>query len=142
LGGTPGRTLRCTGIDHEEIAMTEERTDHVEMPSGNTHTTTTIVTDEPKRSGISGWFLMFVVLLAVVVAIWVFVGSNNSEIAKDNAIADAAERVGDTAEDVSNAAAQVGDAAGDTAQAAKDTAQGAAQEVQEAAPTMEEAPAQ
>ncbi len=51
--------------------MTEERTDRIEMPSGNTHTTTTIITDEPKRSGTSGWFLMFVVLLAVVVAIWV-----------------------------------------------------------------------
>lgn len=115
--------------------MTEERTDHVEMPSGNTHTTTTIITDEPKRSGISGWFLMFVVLVAVLVALWVFVGGNQSEVAKDNAIAEAAERAGDTAEQVGDAPAEVGDAA-------QTAASNTVQEVEEAVPANQEAPAQ
>lgn len=119
--------------------MTEQRTDRIETPDGNTHTSTTIVTDEPRRgSGVSGWFLMFVVLLAVLVAIWVFVGSNQSEVAKDNAIAEAASRVSTTAEEVGDAAAKVGDAAEDTASAAQDAAQGAATEVQEAAPAPAE----
>jgi len=113
--------------------MTEERTDHIETPDGNTHTTTTIVTDNPERSGISAWFVMFVVLLAVGVAIWVFVGSNDSEVAKDNAIAEAADRVGDTAEQVGSATADVGEAAGDAGAAATDAAQDAANEAQEAA---------
>ena len=112
--------------------MTEERTDRIETPDGNTHTTT-IVTDEPRRSGVSGWFLMFVVLLAVVVAIWVFVGQNNSEVAKDNAVAEAASQVGNAAEQVGDSAASVGDAAQDTAAAAGETVQSAAQDVQETA---------
>jgi hypothetical protein len=112
--------------------MTEQRTDRIETPDGNTHTTT-IVTDEPRRSGISGWFLMFVVLLAVVVAIWVFVGQNNSEVAKDNAVAEAASKVSTTAEQVGKAADKVTDAAEDTAAAAKDAARGAADDAQAAA---------
>jgi len=121
--------------------MTEERIDKIETPDGNTHTATTIITDEPRRSGISGWFLMFVVLLAVVVAIWVFVGQDDSEVAKDNAIAEAANRVNDTAEQVGEAAAKVGDAAEDTADSAQQAAQGAADDAQEAAPEAAPRPA-
>ncbi|WEK47163.1 MAG: hypothetical protein P0Y56_02445 [Candidatus Andeanibacterium colombiense] len=112
--------------------MTEQRTDRIETPDGNIHTTT-IVTDEPRRSGVSGWFLMFVVLLAVVVALWVFMSQNNSEMAKDNAVAEAAGKVDTAAEQVGDAAAKVGDAAGTTAGAAKEVAQDAAGEVQSAA---------
>lgn len=115
--------------------MTEQRTDRIETPDGNTHTTT-IVTDEP-RSGVSGWFLMFVVLLAVGVAIWVFVGPSESETAKDNAVTEAANRVSDTAEQVGNAAAEAGDAAKDAAQSAASKAQDAADK--QAAPSSTEA---
>jgi len=115
--------------------MTEQRSDRIETPDGNIHTTT-IVTDEPRRSGISGWFVMFVVLLAVVVAIWVLMGRNDSEVAKDNAVAEAASRVSTTAEQVGDAAAKVGNAAQDTASAA---AQNAANEAQSAADDAEAA---
>ena len=118
--------------------MTEERTDRIETPDGNTHTTT-VITDEPRRSGVSGWFLMFVVLLAVVVAIWVFVGQNNSEVAKDNAVADAASKVSASAQQVGDAAATVGDAAKDAAGAARDSAEAAVGDAQDTAGEVQDA---
>ena len=77
--------------------MAEERITEVHSPSGETHTThTTVIGDEPRsRGGVGG-------------AIWFFSGANQSEIAKDNAVAEAAD-------DVGNAAGQVGDAARDVA---------------------------
>ena len=89
--------------------MVDERITEVETPSGNTHTTHTVVTDgEPARGGGSGWLIGLVLLIAVIAAIWFFSGMSNSEAAKDNAVANAATEVGDAAQ-------QVGDAAQDAA---------------------------
>jgi hypothetical protein len=90
--------------------MAEERITEVETPSGDTHTTHTIVTDGDTRSGGggSGWLIAIVLLIAVVAGIWFFSGMSNSETNKDNAIASAAN-------DVGNAAQNVGDAAKDAA---------------------------
>ncbi|RZA28219.1 MAG: hypothetical protein EOP02_08080 [Proteobacteria bacterium] len=84
--------------------MTQERIDNIETPDGNTHTSTTIITDRPK-SGMSGWFVMFVVLAAVLVALWAFTAMGSSEM-----VGDAAGQVGtaaqDAASDVAPAAAE------------------------------------
>lgn len=92
--------------------MTEERITRVETPEGNTHTTTTIVHDgEPRRSG-GGmtWFVLFVVLLAVLVGIWAFTQMGGAEMAKDNAMADAADKVGAAADNIGDAARDAGQA--------------------------------
>lgn len=92
--------------------MTEERITRVETPEGNTHTTTTIVNDgEPRRSG-GGmtWFVLFVVLLAVLVGIWAFTQMGGAEMAKDNAMANAADKVGAAAENIGDAAQDAGQA--------------------------------
>lgn len=89
--------------------MTEERITRVEEPNGSTHTTTTVVTDNPQRSS-GGKGLMFLVALAVLaaVAFLVFSQMGDAEIAKDDAVAEAAS-------DVGNAAQQAGDAVQDVA---------------------------
>ncbi|MGB3378544.1 MAG: hypothetical protein WBH10_12660 [Allopontixanthobacter sediminis] len=89
--------------------MTEERTTRVEEPDGSTHTTTTVVTDHPGRSG-GGKGLMFLIALVMLtaVAFLVFSQMGDAEIAKDNAVAGAAN-------DVGNAAQQAGDAVQDVA---------------------------
>lgn len=107
--------------------MTEERITRVETPEGNTHTTTTIVNDgagEGKSSGTT-WFVLFVVLLAVLVGIWAFTQLGETEMAKDNAVAEAADSV--------NAAADnIGEAAQDAGQAVENAADNAANEAEQA----------
>lgn len=88
--------------------MTEERITEIETPDGRTRTHTTVITEKP-RSGISGWFVMFIVLAAVLVALWVFSQMSNAEAVKDNAVAKAANSVGEAAGQVGNAADRVAD---------------------------------
>lgn len=90
--------------------MAEERITEVETPTGDTHTTHTIVTDgEPRSGGGSGWLIAIVLIIAVVAGIWFFSGMSNSESAKDNAIANAADNVGNAAQKVGNAAQDAAD---------------------------------
>jgi NADPH-dependent curcumin reductase CurA len=89
--------------------MTEERITETRTPDGNTHTHTTVISDgEPRSGGGSKWAMVLVVLVLGVLAIWAFTQFGESEAAKDNAIAGAANEVGE-------AAGQVGDAAQDAA---------------------------
>jgi hypothetical protein len=90
--------------------MTEERITEVRDPeTGSTHTTHTVVTDgEARRGGGSGWLIAIVLIIAVIAGIFIFSNMSGSEVAKDNAIAGAANEVGDAAQ-------QVGDAAQDAA---------------------------
>lgn len=89
--------------------MTEERIDKVEQADGSTNTTTTIVRDsEPERGGSGRWVLIIVLLIAAGLGLWIFSGMSDSEMAKDDAVAEAAANVG-------NAAQQAGDAAQDVA---------------------------
>jgi hypothetical protein len=91
--------------------MTEERITRVETPEGDTHTTTTIIHDgEPRRSGGTTWFVLFVVLLAVLVGIWAFTQMGGAEMAEDDAMANAADKVGAAAENVGDAARDAGQA--------------------------------
>jgi hypothetical protein len=90
--------------------VAEERITEVETPTGDTHTTHTIVTDgEPRSGGGSGWLIAIVLIIAVVAGIWFFSGMSNSESAKDNAIANAADNVGTAAQKVGNAAQDAAD---------------------------------
>ena len=88
--------------------MAEERITRVEEPTGETHTHTTVITDEPRRSGGSGIVILLVILVLAAIGFWAFSTMGGAEVAKDNAIADAAS-------DVGTAAGQVGDAAQDVA---------------------------
>ena len=85
--------------------MVDERITEVETPDGNTHTTHTIVTEGADRpsSGGSGWLIALVLIVALIAGIWFFSGMSNSEAAKDNAIANAADNVGAAAEQAGNA---------------------------------------
>ncbi|MGC1270561.1 MAG: hypothetical protein WA842_08210 [Croceibacterium sp.] len=88
--------------------MTEERITEIETPTGNTHTTTTVVHDAPQRSGGGSWVLFLLVIVLAVVGLWAFSTMGGAEVNKDNAVAEAAN-------DVGNAANQVGEAAQDAA---------------------------
>tara|TARA_B100000678_G_scaffold219191_1_gene186524 strand:+ start:1798 stop:2088 length:291 start_codon:yes stop_codon:yes gene_type:complete len=78
--------------------MTEERiTEHTDE-DGHTHTTHTIVTDgERKRGGGTTILLVILAVVAIVVAVYFFGNMSEAEVAKDNAIGDAASEVGDAA---------------------------------------------
>ena len=90
--------------------MTEERITRTTDEEGNTHTTHTVVSDGDRRSGggMSTILLVLVAIVAIVAAVMIFSNMSNAEVAKDNAIGDAAGEVGE-------AAGQVGDAAQDAA---------------------------
>lgn len=90
--------------------MTEERITETRDPEGNTHTSTTIVRDSGETTrggGGAKWLLLIVLLVAVVGAIYVFSQGTGAEIAKDNAIGDAAGQVGDAAQQVGTAVEDV-----------------------------------
>ena len=95
-------------IDSEgEIRMTEERITRVDTPEGNTHVRTEVIRDaEPRRSGGLGVMLLVVLVIALLVGGFVLMQGQNAEIAKDNAVADAAGSVGNAAESIGNAADQ------------------------------------
>jgi uncharacterized protein HemX len=88
--------------------MVEERVTEVHEPAGTTHTHTTVVSDEPRGSGAT-WLIVLLLIVAGAIAIWYFAGMRDSEIASNNAVAEAANEVG-------AAAGQVGDAAQDAAE--------------------------
>ena len=77
--------------------MTEERITEVETPTGNTHTTHTVVTDGEPRSSGSGWLIPILLIVALVAGFLIFSRMSGSEVAKDNAIENAANDVGDAA---------------------------------------------
>ena len=84
--------------------MTEERITETRTPSGDTHTTHTVFTDDRGRPGGGAkWGLLLLVALAAVAAFLIFSQMSGAEVAKDNAVADAANSVGAAAENVSDA---------------------------------------
>lgn len=89
--------------------MTEERITETQTPTGNTHTTHTVVTDDGRRSGGSGWLIALVLIIAAVVGLYLFSRQSDSEIAQNNAVAEAADNVSEAASDVGAAAKEVVD---------------------------------
>ena len=91
--------------------MTEERITETTTPSGNTHTTHTVVSDDRSRSGGgAGWVIGLLVLIALVAGIWFLTQTSGAEIAKDNAMTNAANEVGEAAGQVGEAAQNAGEA--------------------------------
>ncbi len=84
--------------------MTEERITETTTPEGNTHTRTTVITDQQRSGGAFKWFALLALIVVGIGAVLVFSQLGDAEAAKDTAVADAAEQVG-------QAAGQVGDAA-------------------------------
>ena len=85
--------------------MTEERITETETPSGNVHTTHTVIHDDaPRSSGGSGWIIALVLIVIALVGFYLFSQQNDSEVARDNAVAKAADQVGDAAQNVGEAA--------------------------------------
>ena len=90
--------------------MTEERITETRTPSGDTHTTHTIVHDDSRKSGGGTWFVILLLIVLAIVGIWFFTQQSGAEVAKDNAIAGAAEQVGEAAGQVGDAAQNAGEA--------------------------------
>src|SRR3990170_7353941 len=107
---------RSTSLNEGAFVMAEERVTEVETPSGNTHTHTTVVSDG-ERSGGGGatWVIVLLLLVVAAVALWIFFGMSQSEIAENTAVTEAAGEVGEAAGQVGEAAQQAGDAAKDAA---------------------------
>ncbi|GAA4643925.1 hypothetical protein GCM10023115_18850 [Pontixanthobacter gangjinensis] len=88
--------------------MTEERITRTETAEGETHTHTTVIKDS-SEGGSKSWLFLVILLIAVVGGIYVFTQMGGAEVAKDTAIADAAEQVGDAATKVGDAAEEAAD---------------------------------
>lgn len=66
-----------------------------------------------KSGGGGGLLVGLLILVALAIGAWFLLAQNNSEVAKDNAMTEAATKVGDAAENVGQAAQDAGDAAKD-----------------------------
>ena len=93
--------------------MTEERITETTTPTGETHTTHTVITDGETRSGGTNWGIILIVLVVAIVGIFFLTQMSGAEVAKDNAVADAANQVGDAAGQVGEAAQNAGEAVED-----------------------------
>ena len=91
--------------------MAEERIVEVETPTGNTHTSHTVV--DRDRGGGAGWLIAIILILAVLIGGYFLRRSSNSEANKDYAIAAAANDVGDAAQQAGDAVENAADKATD-----------------------------
>ena len=90
--------------------MSDDRVTETEHTRADgTTTRTTVVRDGDTSSGGGGKWVLIILLIVLAIGAFVIFGQmSGAEVAKDNAVADAAGEVGD-------AAGQVGDAAQDAA---------------------------
>ena len=90
--------------------MTEERITETETPTGDVHTTHTVITDGDARSGGgAGWLIALVLIIVAVVGIYIFSQQSAAQVSKDNAVAAAADNVSEAAQNVGDAAKDVAD---------------------------------
>ena len=91
--------------------MTEERITETTDSQGNTHTTRVIRESGSGNAGggFAKWAFLLVLVVALGVGAVLMTQTNTAEIAKDNAVADAANDVGDAAQQVGDAARDVAD---------------------------------
>ncbi|MXO71655.1 hypothetical protein [Alteraurantiacibacter buctensis] len=86
-------------------------TEHiVETRADGTSDRTTIVRESGDSKGSSSWVVLLVILVLAAVAFFAFSQMSDAEVAKDNAVADAANAVDNAADNVGAAANQVGNA--------------------------------
>lgn len=94
--------------------MAEERIVTTETPPGAAPVThTTVIHDAGRRGGGSGWFIGIVLVLALIAGVYFFTQMSGAEMAKDNAVTNAANEVGSAAKEVGSAANAAGEAAKD-----------------------------
>lgn len=93
--------------------MAEERITETTDSAGNTHTTHTVVTDGETKSSGTSWGLIIILLVLAIGAFVIFSQMSGAEVAKDNAVAEAANSVGDAAGEVGEAAQGAGEAVQD-----------------------------
>lgn len=91
--------------------MTEERITETETPSGNVHTTHTVIHDDGARRSGGGWLIALLLIVVAIAGFYLFSRQSDSEIARDNAVAEAASEVGEAAQNVGEAAQEAGEAA-------------------------------
>lgn len=104
--GNPNAVPHVLWAIERGFSMTEERITETEGSAGETHTTHTIITDreEPRRSGGgAGWMILMVLVIVAVAGFFLFSNMSDSEVAKNNAVAEAANQVGDAAQNVGDA---------------------------------------
>ena len=94
--------------------MDRETTTTREHPDGSVSTTRTVEVDrgerrDERRGGGGTVLLVIVLLVAIGAAIYFFSGMSQAEIAKDNAVSEAAGEVGDAAQNVGDAAQDAAD---------------------------------
>ena len=90
--------------------MTEERITEIETPTGDVHTTRTVLTDDrASNGGGAGWLIALVLIVVAVVGIYIFSQQSGAEVSKDNAVAAAADNVSEAAQNVGDAAKDVAD---------------------------------
>lgn len=96
--------------------MTEERIIRNENPDGSTSTThTTVISDHGERGGAGKYIFLLILVLALIVGAYFLTQTSGAEMAKDNAVADAAGEVGEAASKVGDAAQDAGEAVSDAA---------------------------
>ena len=83
--------------------MSEERITETTDAQGNTHTTR-VVSDGGSGGGMAKWAFLLVLVIALGVAGFLLTQTNTAEIAKDNAITEAAQDVGEAAQEAGEAA--------------------------------------
>lgn len=88
--------------------MVEERITETTDQHGNTHTTHTVESGTREGGGMAKWAFLLILVVALAVGGYLLTQANNSEMAMNADIGNAANEVGE-------AAGQVGDAAQDAA---------------------------
>lgn len=89
--------------------MTEERIITTQDERGNTHTTHT-VTEGSDGGGAFKWVVLLLLVAVIAVGAYLLTQTNASEIARDEAITDAANQVGEAANQIGEAAEDAADA--------------------------------
>lgn len=94
--------------------MTDERVTETRTPSGDTHTTHTVVTEDRRKGG-SIWIVVLILIVLGAIGLYIYSQQSGAQMNRDNAIANAANQVGDAANKVGDAAQNAGEAVGDAA---------------------------
>ena len=85
--------------------MVEERRTVHEAPADGVERTTIV----ERRSSSNAWVWLIIALIVVAAAVYFLTQMSGAEVAKDTAIAEAANDVGEAAQDVGNAAQDAAD---------------------------------
>lgn len=97
--------------------MTEERITRTENPDGTTSTThTTVISERGESGGAGRWMFVILLLAALAIGAYFLSTMTGAEVAKDNAVAEAASEVGAAADQIGEAAGNAGEAVQDAAE--------------------------